>query len=159
MLFRGQLGLLPLNHVVEAFQRFSSEYPDVKVSIWVGTDSQNHGTSTRVVTSVTAYRKCKGAQSYQYIHNLNRLLPLGEKLEYETHMSIEIIGQLRKILNEQMLCYELELHIDGGQKGKSRHHLQRVVGWAESMASIYNYSIRTKPLAFGASQVADRYAK
>ncbi|QGG48811.1 ribonuclease H-like YkuK family protein [Heliorestis convoluta] len=159
MLFLGQQGLLPLEHVVQAFHTFSTEYPDAKVSIWVGTDSQKHGCSTRVVTSLTVYRQSKGAQSYQYIHTLNRLLPLGEKLEYETHMSIEVIGQLRQILNEKVLCYELELHIDGGHRGKSRQHLQRIVGWAESLASVYNYSIRTKPLAFGATSVADRYAK
>lgn len=159
MLFRGQLGLLPLEQVVRAFQQFAAEVRDARMFIWVGTDSQQHGNSTRVVTSVTAYRERKGAQSYEFIQNLNRSLPLGEKLDFETHMSIDVIGKLREILNRRMLFWELELHIDGGEKGKSRQHLNRVVGWAESLAPVYNYSVRTKPYSVAATRVADRYTK
>ncbi|WP_170291799.1 ribonuclease H-like YkuK family protein [Heliobacterium mobile] len=159
MLFRGQQGLLPLEKVVRAFQLFSAEIPDAPVRLWIGTDSQIHGGTTRVVTSITAYREHKGGQSYQYVQVLERALTLAEKLDVETHMSIEVIGKLRELLNQKLIYWELELHIDGGNNGMSRLHLPRVVGWAESMASVYQYAVRTKPDAIGASRVADRYAK
>ncbi|ABZ84341.1 hypothetical protein HM1_1776 [Heliomicrobium modesticaldum Ice1] len=159
MLFRGQQGLLPLEQVIQALHHFSGEYPDARMFLWIGTDSQSHGNTTRVVTSITGYRERKGARSYQYAQVLNRRLPLGEKLDYETHMSIEVIGKLRQALKSHLLCWELELHIDGGENGLSRLHLPRVVGWAESLAPIYQYTVRTKPFAVGATRVADRYSK
>ncbi|MDD2420778.1 MAG: ribonuclease H-like YkuK family protein, partial [Heliobacteriaceae bacterium] len=76
MLFRGKNGRLPLEQVVRSFQQFAAETPDARLFIWVGTDSQEHGRNTRVVTSVTAYRERKGAQSYDYVQTIGRSMSL-----------------------------------------------------------------------------------
>ena len=48
---------------------------------------------------------------------------------------------------------DFEIHIDVGEKGETRTMIQEIVG----MVRAHNFEPRTKPLSFGASNVADRH--
>jgi len=80
---------------------------------------------------------------------------LREKIYAETLKSLEIAGELVPVLRTAMnhSNYDLEIHIDVGQKGKTREMIKEVVG----MVTGNGYIARTKPDSWAASSVADRH--
>ncbi len=53
-----------------------------------------------------------------------------------------------------MLEYDLEIHIDVGEHGRTRELIDEVVGYIRGSG----FAVKTKPDAYAASSVADKHA-
>ena len=53
----------------------------------------------------------------------------------------------------ESLKYDIEIHVDIGNNGKTKNLISEIVGMVRSSG----YTVKIKPDAFGASNVADRH--
>ena len=71
-------------------------------------------------------------------------------------MSMAAAGKLLEEIKKQQKETEelpLEIHVDVGTKGDTREMINEIVGMIRGSG----YSVKTKPEAYGASNVADRH--
>ena len=60
---------------------------------------------------------------------------------------------IRTALTPEKYNYQLEIHVDVGNAGKTNQIIKEVVG----MVTGSGYAVKTKPDAYGASAVADKH--
>ncbi len=60
---------------------------------------------------------------------------------------------LQQIKNNGLFKFEVEIHVDIGQRGSTREMLAEIVGMIRGSG----FKVKTKPESYGASKVADRY--
>lgn len=134
--------------------------PDGLYKLIIGTDSQvkrlNGVAECDYVTAIVIHKKGVGARYFWRKERVTVPPVLRERIYRETSMSLEtaagIVPAIRKHINGVGM-YELEIHIDVGEVGKTREMIKEVVG----MVTGSGYVARTKPDSFGASSVADRH--
>lgn len=147
--------------VLKETREFVDEDPQSFYSLIIGSDSQAHkingSTEIFFVTAIIIYRKGKGAKYFwkKYRRKVNKVI-LRDKIYTETLLSLsaaeEIVPEIRKMIPEER--YDLEIHIDVGNLGKTREMIREVVG----MVTGNGYVAKTKPDSWGASNVADKHA-
>lgn len=126
----------------------------------IGTDSQvkrlNGVSECDYVTAIIIHRQGYGARYFWKRKKVGVPPVLREKIYKETSISLEIaqnlVPEIRKVINGSGK-YELEIHIDVGQVGKTREMIKEVVG----MVSGSGFTAKTKPDSWGASSVADKH--
>lgn len=156
-------GRLQIDEVLGAIKLFLEEEPNAEYSLVVGTDSHEINGSTltnrkiNLVTAILVHRRGYGGRYFWTKRNVGNIHSLREKIYAETLLSLEFaatfVPLLKKKLNGQAPNYNLEIHIDVGEHGDSRDMIKEVVG----MVTGNGYVAKTKPYAYGASYVADRY--
>ena len=133
----------------------------------IGSDSQeknpiiNGNRHIEIVTAVTIHKKGSGG-IYFYskkkvkIPNTPKKNVRG-KIYAETMASLTFAEYFIPILKENLNGHSpmLEIHVDIGEHGESRNVIKEVVG----MVTGSGYIAKTKPLSFGASNVADKHTK
>jgi predicted RNase H-related nuclease YkuK (DUF458 family) len=107
---------------------------------------------------------CKGSRltnkKKDFLKNriIERKMEFHERIFLEVTESLEISKRLLKILNEKKLVEkfkELEIHIDAGNRGKTKEILTALKG----MVLGCGFTCKVKPESCGASKVADKYSK
>jgi predicted RNase H-related nuclease YkuK (DUF458 family) len=159
-LTHGQLGYL---QVLKEIKKFLEEDPVKEYSLVIGTDSHEQTGSTltnrkiNLVTAILVHRRGFGGKYFWVRKNLSNIHSLREKIYAETLQSLdfahEFVPHLQNTLNGDFPHYNLEIHIDVGEHGDTREMIKEVVG----MVTGYGYVAKTKPEAYGASYVADKY--
>lgn len=155
----------PLNalEVIEEIKNFLEKDPNGDYSLVIGTDSHekakasSKGKTISLVTAVLVHKKGFGGKYFWCRNNAYNIHSLREKIYAETMRSLSFaIGFLplfRERLNGTSPNYNLEIHIDVGEHGDTREMIKEVVG----MVTGNGFVAKTKPEAYGASYVADRY--
>lgn len=146
--------------MVEEIGDFVDEEPSGFYSIIIGTDSQtrkiNGEAEIDYVTAVVIHRKGHGARYFWKKEKHFHPPILRDKIYRETQMSLEfaqdIVPQIRERVPPSK--YDFEIHIDVGPFGPTREIIKEVVG----MVNGNGFTAKTKPQAWGASSVADKYA-
>ncbi|MDT3697963.1 MAG: ribonuclease H-like YkuK family protein [Thermincola sp.] len=133
---------------------FVNAHPGDKYRLIIGTDSQP-GQVTCFVTAVIIHREGKGARFYYCRSFLQTPLTLKHRIFEEASRSLEMAGDLIICLADGNPGLTIEIHVDIGEKGRSREMIQQVV----SMINTSGYLVRIKPDSYGASKVADRFTK
>lgn len=156
-------GELLINDVLEDIKAFLEEQPNEEYSLVIGTDSHEINGSTlnnrkiNLVTAILVHRRGYGGRYFWTRKSISNIHSLREKIYAETLLSLEFAASfvplLKKTLNGKSPNYNLEIHIDVGEHGDSRDMIKEVVG----MVTGNGYVAKTKPHAYGASYVADRY--
>lgn len=156
-------GSLAIDEVIQIIRGFLEEEPNAEYSLVIGTDSQekssldNGSKKINLVTAVLVHRKGFGGRYFWHRTNKNNIYSLREKIYAETMASLSLasifVPLLKKRLNGHSPKYNLEIHIDVGEHGDTRDMIKEVVG----MVNGNGYVAKTKPDAYGASYVADRY--
>ena len=108
-----------------------------------------------LVTAIVIHRKGRGGRYFWCKQRIKNVYSLKEKLYRETIASLEIAHKLLGILKEDLngQFETLEIHIDVGEKGPSREMIKELVG----MVTGNGFTAKTKPGAYAASSVADKY--
>lgn len=156
-------GDLDINEVINLIKLFLEEDPNREYSIVIGTDSQektnpNDGKKiVNLVTAVVVHRKGHGGKYFwKKILNSN-IHSLREKIYAETFTSLEFatnfVPVLKKSLNGQSPNYNLEIHVDVGEHGRTRDMIREIVG----MVNGNGFVAKTKPYSYGASNIADKH--
>jgi predicted RNase H-related nuclease YkuK (DUF458 family) len=150
-------GIMGLKEVIGEISSFISEEPKNKYQIIIGTDSDG-GPVLEFVTAVIIYRVGRGGRYFWKISGRQKAPTLRQKIYQEVMFSVataqEILEFLKsQVKNDFISPYDLEIHIDVGKKGKTRDMIKEVVAIVEGNG----FSAKTKPEAYGASNVADKY--
>lgn len=152
-------GSVTIGKMVQEISDFVEQEPEGSYSLVIGSDSQtkmNNGKSELdLVTAIVVHRKGSGARYFWKKEKIYKKHVLREKIYAETLKSLEIAGELVPVLRTAMnhSSYDLEIHIDVGQKGKTREMIKEVVG----MVTGNGYVAKTKPESWAASSVADKH--
>lgn len=156
-------GELTLQEIILYIKSFLEEEPEAEYDLAIGTDSQerttpqNNKKMIQLISAIVVHRKGFGGKYFWQRKKLLEIHSLREKIYAETFASLDLAGifvpLLKKSLNGNSPLYYLEIHVDVGEHGDTREMIKEVVG----MITGNGYVARTKPLAYGASYVADKH--
>jgi predicted RNase H-related nuclease YkuK (DUF458 family) len=123
-------------------------------TVYVGTDSQQHGLYTEFVTVIVVHEKMKGARVFYTQEKVPRIKSLRERLLKEVWMSVQLAMEISPMLSEES---ELQVHCDinTNTKFKSSAYVKEVV----SMVVSQGFECKLKPEAWAAGHAADHVVK
>ena len=153
-------GQLTQDEVIRNIVLFIREDPKAFYNLAIGTDSHAvQGDSSKKMTFVTAlviHRKGKGGRYFWQENKLSGIVTLRDKIYAETLLSVnfaqKFIPNLKLALTNGEK-YELEIHLDVGEKGDTRDMIKEVIGIVVGSGFV----AKTKPYSYGASIVADKH--
>ncbi len=161
--FHSANGLIDTDAVITSIKQFLEEDPQGKYSLVIGTDShEKTGTSEKtktinLVTAIVVHRKGFGGRYFWVKREVGNIHSLREKIYAETFESLDFartfVPKLKKQLNGTLPNYDLEIHVDVGEKGDTREMIKEVVG----MVTGNGFIAKTKPHSYAASYVADKH--
>lgn len=152
------VGKLALQKVGSEVKNFVQEEQG-NYQLVIGSDSHfrtvKGKSELNLVTAIVIHRQGRGGRYFWTRVKIPRFFSLKEKIYQETLASLEmaekVLPLLKKSLNGD---YELlEIHIDVGGRGPTKVMIKELVG----MVIGNGFKAKTKPDAYGASVVADRY--
>ena len=161
--FSLSMGQVTITEIIQSIKTFLEEFPDSPYSVVIGSDSQER-TDTKtgkryinLITAIVVYRRGFGGK-YFWKKKLDFTIhSLREKVYAETLASLDFatmfVPSLQKALNGSHPHYDLEIHVDVGEGGETREMIKEVVG----MVTGYGFVAKTKPLAYVASNIADKH--
>lgn len=166
MLFRSPTyGTVSMNQIAELllnFYNFNKHY-DTGFELVIGTDSQNHSLTTKIINVISIVCKGHGGIFFYHAQYLPAIKDIRTKLHEETNESLNIATELVNILTndekyeEFYLNTPIKLHIDAGNsdKGKTKLLINELVGWVAACG----YVACIKPDSYAASSIADKLSK
>src|SRR3989344_1224242 len=149
-------GTLTLPQIIEKITEFAHASPHYQYRIIIGTDSQKHNDKgIDFVTALVVHRVGGGGIYFWKGYTKKRPYTLKEKIYEEALTSLDFANEFLFLLKgtPELLHFDLEIHVDIGEKGKTREMIAEVV----AMIKGSGYQVKTKPESFGASKVADRH--
>jgi predicted RNase H-related nuclease YkuK (DUF458 family) len=150
-------GRMALPKILGMITDFALAEPDYRYRIIIGTDSQTRkGKGTEFVTALIVHRVGGGGVYFWRKYRRQKPYSLREKIYEEALASLEFANEFLHLLKgePELLKFGLEIHVDIGEKGRTREVISEVV----AMIQGNGYQVKTKPEAYGASTVADRHA-
>jgi predicted RNase H-related nuclease YkuK (DUF458 family) len=174
-----------LEEVVQEILGFMGSDPGDAYRVIIGSDSQGYRNGSAPLTTsgstlltrggsilagdtdfvsvVVVHRVGKGGRYFWVKNRVARMLGLREKIYEEATRSLMLAMKLGGELKEKLgsgetslpadPSYTLEIHVDIGTRGPTRDMIREIVG----MIRGNGFVVRTKPEAYAASTVADRY--
>jgi predicted RNase H-related nuclease YkuK (DUF458 family) len=150
------LGSCSFEKVVSELTDFVNKYPESKYSIVVGSDSETKNGSAEFVSVIAVHRIGSGGRYFWNKHNSVKVYSMRDRIYKEALFSLDlaqkIIGALKDKIAENQ--YGFEIHVDIGQVGPTKDMIREITG----MIRGHGFVPKIKPYAFGASNVADKYA-
>lgn len=155
-------GEVNMEQVIELMREFydrNKQY-GTNFGVVVGTDSQNFD-KTKMVSVILIQCEGHGGIYFYKIENINRIQNVAEKLNYETHLSLEyaniLLNKMMELDEELFSNISFAIHIDAGNnpKGKTKELIPSLVGWIHSCG----YECCVKPNSYAASSIANKISK
>lgn len=157
------LGVVKQKDMIDHIKSYLEEDPEAEYSIVIGSDSQERGITTKsgktinLITAVVIYKKGFGGRYFWKSKKVININSLRQKVYTETLESLafamDFVPKLQKALNGKTPNFNLEIHVDVGEKGQTREMIKELVG----MVTGNGFVAKTKPFSFGASNIADKY--
>ncbi|PIS23432.1 hypothetical protein COT49_00215 [candidate division WWE3 bacterium CG08_land_8_20_14_0_20_40_13] len=151
------LGHLTFDQTITALIKYTEFAKDDTYKIIVGTDSTsrtNGKNTTDYVTALVIHRIGKGGIYFWEKVSQPKAHSLRQRMYEEALISLDfarkLLDKLNKVKPQEL---EIEIHVDVGQVGDTREIINEIVG----MVKGNGFNVKTKPEAYGASNVADRY--
>lgn len=140
--------------VVDEIVEIMETEPEDRYKVIVGTDSQARLGTVDFVSAIIIHRVGKGGRYFWRKIQESHIHTLRQKIYTEATLSFTLAEELMRTLQDRtMLDYNLEIHVDVGERGKTREMIDEVVG----MIIGSGFAVKTKPEAYGASSVADKH--
>lgn len=123
-------------------------------TVYVGTDSQQHGLFTQFVTVIVVHEPLKGGRVFYTQEKVPRIKSLRERLLKEVWMSVQTAMELSPMMGEDS---HLQVHCDvnTNTRFKSSQYVKEVV----SMVVSQGFECKLKPEAWAAGHAADHVVK
>lgn len=153
---------LTFSDIVEKIKNFIESDENGKYKLTIGTDSEeknDKNTERQLVfiIAVVIHRIGFGGRYFWGKKSTKKVKTLREKIYSEVLFSIEtakyLIPELKSKLNGANSRYDLEIHIDVGEKGETRDMIREVVG----IVTGNGFVAKTKPDSYAATNVADKH--
>jgi len=140
--------------VVNALTAIMEEDSKARYAIFVGTDSASGTREIDFISAIVLHKIGKGGRYFWTREKGIQMHSLRQKVWHEAWLSLELAQKLIAMLAERVaLIYNMEIHIDIGENGRTKEMIDEVVG----MIIGSGFSVMIKPHAYAASSVADRY--
>ena len=151
-------GQMNLEKVVEEISNFINQDNKDRYELVVGTDS-NSELKADFVTAIIAYRVGKGGRYFWRKTNGGKVYhTIRDRIYEEVSLSLKVAQEMLNYLENFLALknssnYDLQIHIDVGQKGQTRDMIKEVVGIVRGNG----FKAKIKPESYGASIVADKH--
>lgn len=151
-------GILTQDQVIKEIFKFLSEGKE-KYSLVIGTDSRGEK-DANFITAIIIHRHSFGGRYFWQRTKKKKVKDLRQRIYLETELSLKIAKQILEKLDKSIKKKDkafnknLEIHIDIGEVGPTRELIKEVVGWVQGNG----FLVKTKPEAYGASIIADKYS-
>jgi predicted RNase H-related nuclease YkuK (DUF458 family) len=141
--------------LVKKIGEFIKANPDYRYQVIVGTDSETKkDQGVDFVTAIVAHRIGQGGTYLWFRESIKKQYSLQERIGEEASRSVQLAWRLRDAFRANGLAgYEPEVHVDIGEKGKTREMIRWIVGMVKGSGFV----VKIKPDSFTASKVADRH--
>lgn len=148
-------GRLYCEDVVLRLISYLKQNHNQKYKLIIGTDSELENRFTAdFVTAIVVHRIGRGGIYFWTRSHRNNIHSLRQRMWEEANQSLVMANFLiEQFKKHNLSSYNLEIHVDVGQNGDTREMINELVG----MIRGNGFEVKTKPDAFGASNVADRH--
>jgi len=162
-------GKLSFEEVLAEIVEVMNREPQAQYEIVVGTDCHDtpigeefsrHREDKKAppmefVSAVIVHRIGKGGRYFWRRVPEENIYTLRQKIHKEASLSFELARRLmRELAARTILEYNLEIHIDVGEHGRTRELIDEVVGYIRGSG----FAVKIKPDSYAASSVADKHA-
>ncbi|MBI1730546.1 ribonuclease H-like YkuK family protein [Candidatus Acetothermia bacterium] len=147
-------GRMSFEEVICDVVRIMESDLEAPYAIVVGTDSHSSVGEVDFVSAIIIHRLGKGGRYFWRRTRESKIHTLRQKIYREATLSFELAKAVMEELKDRtLLDYNLEIHVDVGERGKTKELIDEVVG----MIVGSGFSVKTKPDAYAASSVADKH--
>ncbi len=149
------VGSLSFFQVLRRTEEYIDQDPHTQYQLVIGSDSQvKHSRRVDFVTAIIVRRIGRGGIYFWQCLVEERQYFLRDRIYHEALLSLNLAQKFLQHFPLSLLrCYQLEIHVDVGFEGETRLMLNEIVG----MIRASGFRVQTKPCAFAAASVADRY--
>lgn len=152
--YNPHVGGLSFDDVVATIVAGMEADPKERFEILIGTDSSSGPDDVDFVSAIVLHKLGKGGRYFWTRRREKHVASLRQKIWREAWLSFELAQRLLASLSEySLLRFNLEIHVDIGESGRTKEMIDEVVG----MIIGSGFSVRIKPHAYAASSVADKY--
>ncbi len=152
-------GQLQGEELIGELVRYVNDAPQQAYLLTVGTDSRQVENRSSIVSVIAVWRIGRGGR-YFWRRSYREPFPsLRQRIYSEATYSLKLASQMNDLLENSLdrlptsLEYDLEVHVDIGRAGPSGDMINEIVGMIRGSG----YTVRTKPEAYCAAVLADRY--
>ncbi|MCX6090123.1 MAG: ribonuclease H-like YkuK family protein [Candidatus Atribacteria bacterium] len=149
-----------LDEVVKSLFDFIRQDPAGSYRIIIGTDSKGTKDTPSLqvfVTAIIVHKIGYGARFFWMRNYRKDRYGIRDRIYLEAAFSLEVshelIHKLDTFPDNHLSNYSVEIHVDIGNNGPTRHLIQEVTGMIEGLGFV----AKIKPDSYGASRVAHRY--
>jgi len=122
--------------------------------ILIGTDSSTSQRHLDLVSAIVLHKVGRGGRYFWTRTKERRSPSLRHQIWREAWLSFELSQHvMRALAEETMLHFNLEIHVDIGENGRTKELIDEVVG----MIIGNGLAVKIKPHAYAASAVADKH--
>lgn len=147
-------GEMSFDEVVDELVAEMSSNPKDRFEILIGTDSSTTVDRLDFVSAVVLHRLGKGGRYFWTRRRERAMSSLRQRIWREAWLSFELAQKLiARLPAVSLLHYNLEIHVDIGENGRTKEMIDEVVG----MIIGNGFAVRIKPHAYAASAVADKH--
>lgn len=147
-------GEVSLSQIHTLIQKFIQSDPEKQYELVVGTDSQPNEVQVEFVTAIVVHRKGNGGIYFYSRQARRKKYVLRDRMYEEASMSMVAANELlTELRTDGVGKYDVEIHVDIGQVGKTKDMITEIVGMIRGSG----YQVKTKPDSYAASKVADKY--
>lgn len=134
---------------------FIKKDPAQQYRLIIGTDSApKDSLGADFVSAIVVHRVGHGGIYFWQKKEHNQRMVLRDRIYQEAMYSLALANEVVKTFGGNgVATYDIEIHVDVGQKGETREMIAELVG----MIRGNGFTVKTKPDSFGASKVADRH--
>lgn len=159
--FNSSVGIqLNATEVAQEIVRFMQADPEREYKVTLGTDSlKMAGTIADFVTAIVVHRVGRGGRYFWRRIEMGDFYNIRSRITQEVLISLDIAKDFLAKLQAAEKAggivphYDFEIHVDVGENGATRAMIQELVG----MVRANNFTAKTKPESYAASNVADRH--
>ena len=153
---------LKLHEIISEIKKFLDLDKNSQYKLTIGTDSEvkrdkESGVYLELITAIVIYRKGFGGKYFWARQKQTKNKTLRDKIYQEVLLSLNmaqiLVPELKIQLSEYTENYDLEIHIDAGEYGKTRDMIREVVG----IVTGSGFVAKTKPYSYAASNIADKF--
>ena len=156
------LGQVTIKDITSIIAEKTASADKGEFNLMIGTDSQNFD-KTKVVVVISLHHVGHGGIFFYDIRHVRRINNVGQKLLYETQLSLEHAAQLVAEFEAMKTCGEFDyeqhlnmaIHVDAGQNGPSKQVIPQIIGWITSCG----YKAAVKPESYAACSIANKLSK
>jgi predicted RNase H-related nuclease YkuK (DUF458 family) len=148
------IGDMTFDEVISTVISEMEAHSHERFEILIGTDSSTSNNQLDLVSAIVLHKIGRGGRYFWTRTRERRTPSLRHQIWREAWLSFELAQHLmRSMESNSLLHFNLEIHVDIGENGRTKELIDEVVG----MIIGNGLAVRIKPHAYAASAVADKH--